>query len=131
MPPARSWRAYPQTYRLEAARCAKCGKVFYPPRLICSHCHGREFEHFNMKRTGKVVTHTVVRTPATAFASLAPFAVGIVELDDGARLTVQIADVKFEELRIGMPVRLEFRRIYSEGDSGIIQYGHKAVPVRG
>jgi hypothetical protein len=29
-----------------------------------------------------------------------------------------------------MPVRLEFRRLFSEGESGVIQYGYKAVPVR-
>lgn len=130
MPPARSWRAYPQTYRLEAARCTKCGKAFYPPRLICPECHNRTFETFAMKRTGKIVSHTVVRTPSSAFSALQPFAVGIVEMDDGPRLTVQIADVKFEELKIGLPVRLEFRRIFSEGESGVIQYGHKAVPLR-
>ena len=130
MPPARSWRAFPQTYRLEAARCKKCGKVSYPARLVCSKCHGREFEHFNMKRTGKVVTHTVIRTPSDEFSGEAPFAVGIVEMDDGARLTTQIVDVPFEEIKIGLPVKLEFRRSYSEGDAGIIQYGHKAVPAR-
>jgi uncharacterized OB-fold protein len=115
---------------LEAARCKKCGKVSFPPRLICNKCQGREFEHFNMKRTGKVVTHTVIRTPADEFSGEAPFAVGIIEMDDGARLTTQIADVPFEEIKIGMPVKLEFRRQYSEGESGIIHYGHKAVPVR-
>ncbi|MFH1419734.1 MAG: Zn-ribbon domain-containing OB-fold protein [Planctomycetota bacterium] len=130
MPPARSWRAYPQAYRLEAARCKKCGKVHYPPRLICSKCHGREFERFNMKLTGKVVTHTVIRTPSDEFSGEAPFAVGVVEMDDGARLTTQIVDAAFEEIKIGMPVKLEFRRLYSEGDAGIIHYGHKAVPVR-
>ena len=131
MPPARSWRAYPQTYRLEAARCTKCGKVFYPPRLICSECHNRKFETFGMRRTGKVVSHTVVRTPASHFSDLQPFAVAIVEMDDGPRLTVQVAEVAFDELKIGMPVKLEFRRIFSEGESGVIHYGHKAVPVRG
>ncbi len=130
MPPARSWRAYPQVYRLEAARCTKCGKVHYPPRLICSKCHGREFERFNMKLTGKVLTHTVIRTPSDEFSGEAPFAVGIIEMDDGARLTMQIVDVAFEELKIGMPVKLQFRRNFMEGDAGIIQYGHKAVPVR-
>ncbi len=131
MPPAKSWRAYPQTYRLEAARCRKCDKVFFPPRLICDKCKGREFERFNMKRTGKVVTHTVIRTPSDEFSGEAPFAVGIIQMDGGARLTTQIADVDFDELKIGMPVRLEFRRNYSEGEAGIIHYGHKAVPVRG
>ena len=130
MPPARSWRTYPQAYRLEAARCKKCGKVLFPPRLICPKCQGREFERFNMQRTGKVMTHTVIRTPADAFSGEAPFAVGIVQMDDGARLTTQIVDVPFEEIKIGMPVKMEFRRHFSEGDAGVIQYGHKAVPLR-
>ena len=130
MPPARAWRTYPQTYRLEAARCKKCGKVFFPPRLVCNKCRGREFERFNMKRTGKVVTHTVIRTPADEFSGEAPFAVGIVQIDDGAQLTTQIADVPFEGIRIGMPVKMEFRRIFSEGEAGTIHYGHKAVPLR-
>ncbi|MHC4101584.1 MAG: Zn-ribbon domain-containing OB-fold protein [Planctomycetota bacterium] len=130
MSTAKSWRTYPQSYRLEAARCKGCQKVFFPPRLICNQCNGREFEHFNMKRTGKVVTHTIIRTPADAFSGQAPFAVGIIEMDDGARLTAEIADVDLEEVKIGMPVMLEFRRHYSDGDAGVIHYGHKAVPVR-
>ena len=130
MIPARAWRAYPQTYRLEAGRCTKCGKVFFPPRLVCSRCHGRQFEPFNMKRTGKVVTHTVIRTPSDEFSGEAPFAVGIVQMDDGARLTTQIVDVPFEEIKIGMPVKLEFRRHFSDGAAGAIHYGHKAVPLR-
>ena len=131
MPPAKSWRAYPQSYRLEAARCKKCGKTFFPPRLVCNKCNEREFEYFNMKRTGKVVTHTVIRTPSDEFSGEAPFAVAIVQMDDGPRLTTQVADLSLDELRIGLPVKLEFRRQYSEGEAGVIQYGHKAVPVRG
>ncbi|UCD76686.1 MAG: Zn-ribbon domain-containing OB-fold protein [Phycisphaerales bacterium] len=130
MPPAKSWRTYPQTYRLEAARCLDCGKIFFPPRLICSKCHGRRFERFNMKRTGKVLTHTIIRTPGDAFSGEAPFAVGVIEMDDGARLTTQIVDVPFEEIKIGLLVKLEFRRHYCEGADGIINYGHKAVPLR-
>jgi uncharacterized OB-fold protein len=130
MSPAKAWRTYPQAYRLEAARCRGCKKVFFPPRLVCNKCNGRDFERFNMKRTGKVVTHTIIRTPSDEFSGQAPFAVGIIETDDGARLTAEIADVDFDEVTIGMPVRLEFRRHYSDGDAGIIHYGHKAVPLR-
>ena len=130
MPPAKSWRAYPQAYRLEAARCKKCDKVFFPPRLVCNKCNGREFERFNMKGTGKVVTHTVIRTPSDEFSGEAPFVVGIIQMDEGVRLTTQVADVSFDEVKIGLPVKLEFRRLYEEGEAGIIHYGHKAVPVR-
>lgn len=130
MPPARSWRTYAQTYMLEAARCTKCDKTFFPPRLVCNKCQGRDFERFNMKRTGKVVTHTVIRTPSDEFSGEAPFAVGIVQMDSGPRLTTQIVDIPFEEIKIGVPVKLEFRRQSCEGDAGIIHYGHKAVPAR-
>ena len=40
--PARVWREFPQRYRLEAAKCSGCGKILYPPRLVCPACGGRE-----------------------------------------------------------------------------------------
>ncbi len=130
MPPAKSWRAYPQAYRLEAARCKKCEKAFFPPRLVCNKCNGREFDSFNMKGTGKVLTHTIIRTPSDTYSGEAPFAVGVIQMDEGVRITSQIADVSIDEVKIGLPVRLEFRRQFEEGEAGIIHYGHKAVPVR-
>ncbi len=130
MPPSRAWRDYPQRYRLEAARCKQCGKVFYPPRLVCDKCGAREFETFRLKTDGTLATYTIIRTPSQEFSGEAPFALGIVDIKDGVRLMAQIADVEFEELRVGMPVKLEFRRLYSEGSAGVIHYGHKAVPIR-
>ena len=41
-----------------------------------------------------------------------------------------IVDVRLEEVKIGMPVKLEFRRSHMEGHKGVINYGHKAVPLR-
>ena len=130
MSTAKAWRTYPQTYRLEAARCTKCNKVFFPPRLICDKCKSRDFETFRMKRTGKLLTHTIIRTPGDDFSGLAPFVVGVVEMDDGVRLTAQVADIGLDEVKIGLPVQLEFRRQFSEGEAGTISYGYKAVPVR-
>jgi uncharacterized OB-fold protein len=130
MPPSRAWRDYPQRYRLEAARCKGCGKTFYPPRLVCDKCGAREFDTFQLKPEGRLATYTVIRTPSHEFANEAPFAIGIIEMEGGVRLMAQVADVDFEDLRIGLPVKLEFRRLYSEGSAGVINYGHKAVPLR-
>jgi uncharacterized OB-fold protein len=128
--PSRGWRDYPQRYRREAARCNKCGKLFFPPRLICDECGHRELSVVALGETGKVLTYTIIRTPSDAFKELAPFALGIIEMDEGVRVMAQIADVEFEDLKVGMPVRMEFRRVVSEGHAGVIHYGHKAVPVR-
>lgn len=128
--PARSWREYPQRYRLEAARCTGCGKVLYPPRVICPACRGREFETVTLPREGTLVTYTVIHVPPAGFQGQAPLVLGLVELEGGVRTMVQVADVPdLDALEIGMPVRLEFRRISEDGEAGLIFYGHKAVPA--
>jgi hypothetical protein len=130
--PARAWREFPQRYRLEAARCTGCGKVLYPPRLICPECGGRDFATEVLPRDGTVVTYTVIRVPPAGFTEQTPLPIALVELVNGVRLMVQIADVADpESLEIGMPVRLEFRRVSWDGEAGVIFYGHKAVRATG
>jgi hypothetical protein len=129
--PARSWREFPQRYRLEAAKCSGCAKILYPPRETCPACHGTDFETVVMPRDGKVVTFTVVRVPPAGFTEQTPLPIALVELSNGVKLMMQIGDVAdVEEIEVGMPVRLEFRRISSDGEAGLIFYGHKAVPAR-
>lgn len=128
--PARAWREYPQRYRLEASRCTKCGKISYPPRVVCPGCRGRQFETVTLSREGTVVTFTVVHVPPAGFEGQAPLILALVEFKEGARTMVQLADVPDpSQVRIGMPVRLEFRKISEEGEAGTIFYGHKAVPA--
>lgn len=125
----RIWRAMLQRYRYEAGKCKKCGKIFFPPRLVCSACGSKAFETIVLNRMGKVLTYTIIRVPPSQFKDEAPYAIGIVELDGGGRMTTQIVDCDFDKIQIGMPVKLEFRRIQEEGEAGVIGYGYKCVPV--
>ena len=126
--PSRYWREIPQRYRLEANRCKNCEITFFPPRLICPQCKNRELEPTKLAETGKILTYTVIRVPPHQFVDQAPYAVGIVELDDGVKITAQVVDCDFEDLKIGQRVRIEFRKIFQEGESGILCYGYKFVP---
>jgi len=121
--PSRYWREIPQRYRLEAAKCTQCGKILFPPRQICPDCKGKEFKETKIADAGKVITYTVIHTPPQPFVDQAPYAMGIVELNDGVKLTSQIVDCDFDKIKVGMRVKLEFRRISSEGNSGVIYYG--------
>ncbi len=123
----RYWREIPQRYRLEAGKCKNCGLVLYPPRLICPQCKNRTFDKIILKNEGTILTYTVIRVAPSQFTDLAPYAIGIVELDGGVRITTQIVDCDFSELAIGKRVRLEFRKIQEDGNAGILCYGHKAV----
>jgi len=125
----RIWRAIPQRYRYEAGQCKKCGKICFPPRLICPACKSKEFETINLNRTGKVLTYTIIRVPPSQFKDEAPYAMGIVELDGGGRINTQIVDCDFDKIKVGMNVKMGFRRIQAEGEAGVIGYGYKCVPV--
>ena len=118
-----------QRYRLEAAKCTSCGKVFFPPRLICDKCKGETFEKITLKGKGKIVSYTIIYVPASPFADEAPFPVAIIEMDEGVRLMAQVGDCEFDELHTGMEVELVLRKLSEEGASGIIHYAYKAVPV--
>jgi len=128
MDPQKYWRQMPSRYRLEAHKCKKCGKVFFPHRLICDNCGNREFELADHSDKGKLLTYTVIHTGPAGFQTQTPYIVGIVELENKARLTTQVVDIDLDKVETGMNLRMEFRKINKTGDAGVILYGYKAVP---
>ena len=89
----------------------------------------RQFTKTTLAPEGVVETFTIIRVPPTGFVAESPYAVGIVKLDDGVKVTAQIVDAPLDELHIGHRVRVEFRRVQQDGESGILCYGYKFVPV--
>lgn len=126
--PSRYWREIPQRYRLEAEKCKGCGLILFPPRLVCPQCGKREFAKTKLAESGALLTYTVIRVAPEGFEDQTPYAVGIAELDDGARLTAQVVDCDFSRLKVGLRVKLEFRKMHEDGAAGIIHYGYKFVP---
>lgn len=124
---ARYHREIPQRYRLEAAKCAACGEISFPPRLVCPKCKSRKFDTVRLDDEGTLLTYTIVRVASDKFSKETPFAVGIIQLNDGAKVTAQIADADLEELKIGQKLRLVFRKVQEDGKAGILCYGYKAV----
>ncbi|HWR82475.1 MAG TPA: Zn-ribbon domain-containing OB-fold protein [Candidatus Deferrimicrobium sp.] len=125
---ARNWREYPQRYRLEATRFKKSGKTYFPPRTIDPETGDTECEMVKLPDTGKILTYTVIRVAPQQWNDETPYALAVAELTDGTRLMAQVTDCDPAQVKIGMEVRLEFRRVQSEGDHGVISYGYKFVP---
>jgi len=130
--PARYHRSIPQRYRLEAAKCKKTGKIFFPPRKVGSvedgHCE--DFEVVRLSDRGKVVSYTVIHVGPSQFKDETPYVNAIVELEEGVRINCMLTDVDIKAVEVGMAVKLEFRKIMSIGTGGILCYGYKAVPER-
>jgi len=87
-------------------------------------------EDYKLSEKGIVESFTVIRrNPPSGFERNVPYVVGIVKLKDGVRVISQIVDCIPEEVWIGMPVELTFRRIREDGAEGIIEYGFKFKPT--
>ena len=125
---AKYWREIPQRYRGEAAKSLRTGKIFFPPRLVEPGNGNRRFKPVKLSYTGEILTYTVIRVAPSGFEAQSPYALGIIELDDGARITAMIVDVEVAKVKIGLRDRVEFRRINDDGANGIHLYGYKVVP---
>ena len=94
--------------RLMAAKCNKCGAVLLPPKPMCTKCLSTNLKWVELKGDGKLLSYTVIYIAPEQFQSMTPYAVGIVELQNGLRLPGMIRDVKPEEIKIGMNLKIDF-----------------------
>lgn len=121
----RFWREQQSRYNLVGSHCKTCDSYFYPIRNLCPDCrrHG-DMEQYKFKGDGKIVTYTITHTTSDDFNDLVPYALAIIELDEGAKLTAQVVDEP-EKVAIGKRVHSVFRKLGSDGDAGVIHYGTK------
>ena len=69
-----------------------CESFQFYPRALCTSCAG-ETEWVEASGRGTFYTYTIIRqNRSEAFAALSPYAVGIVELDEGVRMMSNIVD---------------------------------------
>ncbi|MBM3131561.1 MAG: Zn-ribbon domain-containing OB-fold protein [Chloroflexi bacterium] len=103
------WEAAKQR-ELKLQRCKGCGTFLNPPRPMCPKCHSMELEWVPSKGKGKVYSWvTYHESPHPAFK--APYAVVLVELEEGPRLVSNMTEVRPEEIYIGMPVQVVFEDV--------------------
>ena len=121
-------REIPHRYRLEAQKFSD-GYVSLATRYISPISNTQESEKITLKGTGTIITYTFINIAADLFAREAPFAVAIIETDEGARLTAQVIDCNPKDVKIGAKVEFVFRKMGEEGESGIINYCYKALLV--
>ena len=89
--------------------CNDCSRAQFPPRAHCSHCHTGKPAWKISKGVGRVYAVTVVhRAPTPAFRAAAPYALALVDFDEGFRLLLNVRGAAPESLAIGQPVRAVF-----------------------
>jgi len=128
------WKSLPQKYRLIAGKCSNCGELNFPPSILCKKC-GMENtqQEIELKGIGTIYSFTIIgRGAAPPEFSLmqkkcGPYAIAIVELEEGLKINVQLTDCNPFDVKVGMKVSAVFRKIYEQED--VIRYGLKFRPI--
>lgn len=105
-------------------RCRSCGGVQFPIQRVCERCFAKDdFAPERLaEKTGRVVTYTF----DYFFPTPEPPTIVTITDFDGARVHLQLVDVRPEDVRLGLAVEPVFRRIHEVG--GRPNYYWKGVP---
>lgn len=81
------------------------------PRSISVKTGKRNLEWRTVSGRGKVYSYTITYVATAGFEDKVPYAIGLIELDEGVRIIGNMINVKPEEMKVGMPVKVAFERL--------------------
>jgi hypothetical protein len=82
--------------RLVTTRCRGCGHLTFPPKGICPRCWSDQVRFEEVVPAGVLRSFTEICAAPAPFAPEAPYLLGIVDLDAGARCAARVLG-RFEE----------------------------------
>jgi len=95
--------------RLAYQNCRACGHRQFFPRNLCLSCLSESVEWADSAGQGRIYTFTINHRPAqTAFQDKVPYAVAVIDLDEGVRMMANIVNSPLSEIAIGKRVRVVF-----------------------
>lgn len=92
--------------RFETTACSRCGRLCFPPVAVCPACASRSLAWRAVEPGGTLFSATRVHAAPARFAAIAPYRLGIVDLDAGLRLLCLLMHDATREPRIGERVAL-------------------------
>jgi uncharacterized OB-fold protein len=102
-------------HQLVVQRCTACGALRFPARAICSRCLAREAEWVPASGRGTVFSFAIMHQAMhPGFAAEVPYAVVIIELEEGVRLLSNLVGCPTGDVRIGLPVEVVFDDVTPE-----------------
>jgi uncharacterized OB-fold protein len=128
----RYWREQKERYNLTGSHCQNCDRKMFPRRGLCPNCRHEsrgKMEEITYEGTGELVTYSRVHDGLAGRELETPYWMGIVELDEGPRVTAQLVDLHGDEIELGMQLEARFRKLGESSESGVVHYGYKFGPV--
>src|SRR5215213_5480093 len=101
-----------QAGELRLQRCDACANVYFPPRPFCPSCASRKVSIFKASGKGTLYSYVINHRPA-APGFTPPYAIAVVELDEGPRMMSNIIDCPQtpEALELDMKLEVAFEKL--------------------
>ena len=99
------WRATRER-RLVVQWCLECDRAVFYPREVCPGCLGTRLEWRDCAGTGTLYSYTVNHLSPNPTGGEGPFAVAVVELDEGFRMMTNVVGCPLDELEVDMALRV-------------------------
>jgi hypothetical protein len=111
----REFYQFCKQHELRFQRCSHCGAWRHMPRESCQACGSFAWTWERSSGRGQVFSWTVIhRALHPGFADDVPYAVVVIELEEGVRVVSHVIDLPPEELRLGLPVEVVFDDVTPE-----------------
>mgnify|MGYP000331646893 CR=1 FL=1 len=97
---------------LVVQRCAGCDLLRFPPRELCSRCWSRDAAWTPVCGRGEVFSfYWMHQVYHPGFAGEVPYAVAVVQLEEGPHVLSNVVGCTHAQLRVGMPVEVTFEDV--------------------
>ncbi len=102
--------------KLLLQRCKDTGKAYFPPRPFSPYTGSRDVEVFEASGKAKLFSYVINHRPAKGFEDEAPYAIAVIELEEGPRMMTNIVDCEQtpEALVLDMPLEVAFETATDE-----------------
>ena len=101
--------------RLMVQKCDNCGKLRFPAHDLCSKCNSTASQWVAVSGRGEVFSFNIMhQLYHPGFASEVPYAVVMVELEEGCKFVSNLIGVKPHDIKCGMPVEVAFEKLNDE-----------------
>lgn len=126
------WRKRKMLLGLVGGKCRECGTQQFPKMDICvnpncnAHHSQDDFEFADIP--AKINSYT---GDLLAVSIDPPHKYGMVQFEGGGRFMADFTDCDLEELQVGLPVQMVFRRRFADKERGFTVYFWKAMPIPG
>ena len=97
--------------KLILQKCNDCSDIYFPPRPFCPKCGSRSVQEFQASGKGSLYSYVINHLPSPGFTP--PFAIAVVELEEGPRLMSNIVECEQtpEALELDMPLEVTFEKL--------------------